>query len=62
MASKQNPMNCSKCGAVMNEHAERAFDPRSLEEVQKMDVALGGVVYEVHSCPACGASASRVAV
>lgn len=49
-------MKCPRCGAAMNHHAdkvewaEEGFDP-----------VLGGTVIELHSCPACGAGASRSA-
>jgi len=51
-------MICPKCGATMNEHAEKLIDPRNQEDA--VDTALGGVVYEVYACPKCGASASRM--
>ena len=57
---KTEPMTCPKCGATMNQHAERLIDPRSREEVARLDSELYGVVHQMHSCPACGASASRI--
>ena len=57
----RKPMICPKCGAIMNEHAEKLLDPRSREEAARLDSALRGVVHEMHTCPACGANASRFA-
>lgn len=61
MIAKFNPMSCPKCGATMNEHAEKVADPRTREEGARLDHSLGGVLHEMHSCPACGANASRIA-
>ena len=58
---KSEAMTCPKCGATMNQHAQKLIDPRSREEAARLDSALSGVVHEMHSCPACGASASRIA-
>lgn len=54
-------MICPKCGADMNEHGERVLEPRTMREVESIDRTLGGVLHEMHSCPACGANASRIA-
>jgi ribosomal protein S27AE len=56
-----NAMICPKCGANMNEHGERVLEPRTRAEVESVDRVLGGVLHEMHSCPACGANASRLA-
>jgi predicted RNA-binding Zn-ribbon protein involved in translation (DUF1610 family) len=49
-------MKCPRCGAEMNHHADKllASDP----EFSSRDT-LGSRVMELHSCPACGSSASR---
>jgi NAD(P)H-dependent FMN reductase len=59
MPQAEAPMRCTECGAEMNHHAEkvlRAVDPADESSV---DPALGGIVEELHSCPACGANAWR---
>jgi ribosomal protein S27AE len=54
-------MICPKCGAIMNEHGEKVFDPRTESDVESVDRILGGVLHEMHSCPICGANTSRIA-
>lgn len=56
------PMTCASCGATMNHHADKLVDPRTREESLAMERSLSGVVQELHSCPGCGANASRLAV
>ena len=53
-------MICPKCGATMNRHADKVMQGPSGQGLQA-DPALGGVLLEIHSCPACGANASRAA-
>ena len=53
-------MKCPVCGGEMNEHARKVLAPRSEAEASLVDEALGGVVLERHTCPACGKNASRV--
>jgi len=50
-------MICPSCGSEMNHHAEKLELPTGPADV--VDPVLGGVVEEVHACPACGAMASR---
>ncbi|HEY6066859.1 MAG TPA: hypothetical protein VIY96_11930 [Thermoanaerobaculia bacterium] len=38
---------CPECGAPMNCHAEK------LDPSRDSDGELGGVVLEIHACPAC---------
>jgi len=54
------PMICPTCNTPMNHHAEKLVDPRSAEEAAAMDLQMGGVIEEVHTCPGCGYVASRV--
>ena len=61
MTAKRAPMICTICGAEMNYHADKVFYPESPEALKMMDAALGGVINEFHSCPGCGAGASRLA-
>jgi hypothetical protein len=41
------------CGARMNHHADKMTEPRNDDERDAADAALGGVVQQVHTCPAC---------
>jgi len=49
-------MKCPRCGAEMNHHADKLLASDS--ELSSKG-ALAGRVMELHSCPACGSSASR---
>jgi predicted RNA-binding Zn-ribbon protein involved in translation (DUF1610 family) len=53
------PMTCPACGVAMNCHAEKPVDPLDAKEAEAMDPHLGGMIEEVHTCPACGRVASR---
>ena len=48
---KSRPMNCPGCGAVMNYHADKV--DYSVAD-QRDDLAFGGTLQEVHTCPNCG--------
>jgi ribosomal protein S27AE len=61
MAKQTNKMICPKCGDEMNHHADKLIDPVSSQDAKHVDTVLGGVIEETHSCPACGAVASRIA-
>jgi len=52
-------MVCPKCGADMNQHAEKIDCSAALKNPGAGDPHLGGVVEEFHTCPVCGANASR---
>lgn len=52
-------MRCPACGVEMNPHAEKLVAPRTATEAAQADPAMGGVVEEVHQCPACGRVESR---
>ena len=54
-------MTCEVCGAVMNPHAEKLTYPSSPSNVEH-NMALGGVIEEIHQCPACGRVQSRLVV
>ncbi len=53
-----SPMRCPKCGATMNQHAEKVVYG---SQGAKTDPELGGVIEEMHACPRCGYVASRPA-
>lgn len=57
--SAQRQMICQQCGITMNRHAAKIVEPRTGEEAQCADPALGGVVEHVHACPGCGKIASE---
>jgi ribosomal protein S27AE len=61
MDNQSKKMICPKCGAEMNQHAQKVMDPRNRDDIPRMDPSMGGVLYEMHACPACGANASRAA-
>ena len=59
MAIQKTKMICPKCGGQMNHHADKLVYPVSAQEAEKMNATWGGMIEETHSCPACGAVASR---
>jgi ribosomal protein S27AE len=59
MAAGPNRMICPRCGGEMNHHAEKLLYASDAADAASVDPVLGGIVEELHSCPACGASASR---
>jgi ribosomal protein S27AE len=62
MPTTRPKMTCPKCGNEMNEHAQKLVDPTSPQEAVIADLVLGGIVEEFHTCPNCGANASRQAI
>jgi len=52
-------IRCPECGGEMNLHAVKPSEPASREEAARADPVLGLVLDEMHSCPQCGASATR---
>lgn len=52
-------MTCPKCGAAMNQHAEKVIYPTDPREAAEADPALGGLLEEMHACPSCGNVESR---
>lgn len=52
---------CEKCGKEMNHHADKLADPRCAEDAAHCDAELGGLVEEMHTCPACGGCEMRCA-
>jgi ribosomal protein S27AE len=52
-----NPMQCPKCGATMNHHAEKVV----YGAAGRVDAELGGVLEAMHACPRCGHVTSRTA-
>jgi len=52
-------MICRSCGNEMNHHAEKLVLPSGAQEASAVDPILGGLIEEIHTCPRCGAGASR---
>ena len=59
MALEASRMTCPSCGVEMNHHAEKLVHPTGSADEACMNPVLGGIVEEVHTCPACGTGASR---
>jgi hypothetical protein len=47
-------VKCEECGVETNLHAEKIRDPRSDEEIERIDPDLGGILVSFHTCPECG--------
>jgi hypothetical protein len=43
----------------MNRHAEKVVHPDNADDLELIDLALGGVLEETHACPGCGNVESR---
>jgi predicted RNA-binding Zn-ribbon protein involved in translation (DUF1610 family) len=57
--TRAGKMICPKCGFEMNHHGDKiVFDESQVAETDKN---MGGYLEEFHTCPNCGASASRPA-
>jgi len=59
MKPQRPKMKCPDCGADMNHHAEKIDYTAALRDPKASDPVLGGVIEEFHTCPKCGAGASR---
>ena len=49
-------MICPSCGAEMNHHADKLL---ASDSELSSKTSLGGALIQLHSCLACGSSASR---
>ena len=56
--AENKKMKCPDCEIDMNYHAGK-IDYSA--ESKRVDLELGGVLQEVHCCPACGQTAMRIA-
>ena len=52
-------MICSHCGHEMNFHAEKVNQSARADSESDWGAEFGGVVEEIHTCPECGAIATR---
>jgi len=59
MAAETKPMICPSCGVEMNRHAEKLVWPTAPADRALVDPLLGGILEELHTCPACGTGGSR---
>ena len=59
MDANASPVICASCEREMNHHAEKLVHPTGSADDGYLDPILGGIVEEVHACPACGTGASR---
>jgi len=53
-------MKCPECGSEMNHHADK-IDYSSTAVPDAINVDLGEIVTEIHTCPECGRVAARIA-
>jgi len=53
-------MICPRCGAEMNNHAEK-ISYETAEGNRNPDAVFGGVVDKIHTCPGCANVESRAA-
>ncbi len=52
-------MQCEKCGAEMNHHADKLVEPVDGAGTAAIDPVLGGLIEEIHGCRVCGHVQSR---
>ena len=55
----ESAMQCLRCGAEMNHHADKPVEPLDAADTARVDPVLGVLIEEMYACPACGCSASR---
>jgi ribosomal protein S27AE len=46
-------MNCPRCGTEMNHHADKVDYVSATTSDEPIDMELGGVLQEIHTCPKC---------
>jgi ribosomal protein S27AE len=54
-------MKCPECGSELNHHADKIDYSTATARPDAIDVELGGVINEIHTCPECGRVAARIA-
>ena len=59
MSKEKKKMICPNCGTEMNRHADKLNFTLGLRHPNAVDPELGGIVEEIHTCPACGKTATR---
>ena len=61
MAKAKKKMICPDCQVDMNHHCDKVVYTTDPPREDKVDLSLGGVIEEFHTCPNCGSGASRPA-
>ena len=56
---KTTKMICPDCGEEMNFHAEKIDQSARADPESDCGAEFGGVVEQIHTCPACGAIGVR---
>jgi hypothetical protein len=57
----ESKMTCLRCGVEMNLHAEKIDYTEAHDEASDVyDEDLGGILEEIHACPACGDTEMRL--
>jgi ribosomal protein S27AE len=59
VAKAESKMTCPRCGAEMNHHCDKIVYGVEPQGAAATGAILGGFIEEFHSCPKCGAAASR---
>jgi len=54
-------MICPNCRVEMNHHCDKLVYTTDPQDAGQTDPSLGGFIEELHTCPKCGAGASRLA-
>jgi predicted RNA-binding Zn-ribbon protein involved in translation (DUF1610 family) len=57
--AEREKMSCPECGIEMRHHAEKIDYSQSSDDAGGFDAEMGGVLEEIHSCPACGKTKAR---
>jgi len=57
--SKTDKMICPSCRVEMNHHGDKLVYTTEPQDAGQADPSLGGFIEEFHTCPECGAGASR---
>jgi NAD(P)H-dependent FMN reductase len=60
-AEETEPLPCPVCGNTMNHHADKPVEPRSEDEVARVDPATGALALSAHTCPVCGHAEAHLA-
>ena len=59
MAKAKKKMICPDCQVDMNHHCDKVVFSMHTPPAGSVDLSLGGVIEEFHTCPKCGGGASR---
>ncbi len=54
MKREETKIVCPECEVLMNHHADKLVEPINAQDMAQMNPDLGGIVEEIHFCPACG--------